>query len=332
MFFTSDRNERIELFTYLTETGEIICISPQNDTKYWYATVDFTSTNVYLHDNTAIYGWNIKIKYDSDSSNAESVIVKEWKICSAPQGFKFTSSLTQSADLNYLSATLTNTEDPNKKEIVSVSIDYGEIQTLMSFDTDTAITHVQFNKYNPHLLRYSRDEPRNIGIHRMWVVDIRNPGISKKIYMQGAEESVTHEDWWINDQLTFCAGYKTNEYHVKVISIHDEKARIIGAGAWWEGASPSELARYNWWHASGSRDGKWVAADNWHGDIGIFDSRTSQLYMLTKNHRIYGGGHHPHVGWAPDSKSVEFTSNLRGNPDVCIAYLPSEKWGNRFLK
>jgi hypothetical protein len=73
-----------------------------------------------------------------------------------------------------------------------------------------------------------------------------------------------------------------------------------------------------------------VAADNWHGVIAVIDMRTSHLKILTQNHRVYGRGEHPHVGWAPDSKSVEFTSNQRGNADVVIAYLPLEKWGYPF--
>ncbi len=72
-------------------------------------------------------------------------------------------------------------------------------------------------------------------------------------------------------------------------------------------------------------------ADNWHGHIGVTDERTSHMRLLTKNHRIYGGGEHPHVGWAPDSKSVEFTSHKLGNPNVCIAYLP-EAWNEPFME
>jgi hypothetical protein len=59
---------------------------------------------------------------------------------------------------------------------------------------------------------------------------------------------------------------------------------------------------------------------------------TSHLRVLTKNHRIYGGGDHPHVGWAPDSKSVEFTSHKRGNPDVCILYLPPDEWNTSYME
>lgn len=333
MFFTSDRNGASELFAYIPKTGELICVSPENkEGNYWLATVDFESHAVYVRDSKAIYKWNIDIVFNSDSTKVQNVTVKERVIASAPDGTKFISGLTQSADMKLLSTSINYNNDLNHKEILSVDILSGKLKKLMSFQTDTAITHVQFNKYNQNYLRFSRDVPENIGVHRMWVVDIREPGKSKKIYLQEPQESVTHEDWWVDDQLTFLSGYQAGHYHVKAINIHDQKARIIGAGSLWKDGSPKELAEYNWWHASGSRDGKWVAADNWHGHIAIMDGRTSHLRLLTKNHRTYGKGAHPHVGWAPDSKSVEFTTNVRGNPDVCIAYLPLDKWINPFMK
>lgn len=332
MFFISDRNGISELFAYVPKTGELISVKPdRKKNNYWMTTVDFETHHVYVRDDDIIYAWKIDIKFNSDSTKVDKATVKERKIASAPKGTKFYSALTQSADRKYLSASITYDDDPDHKEILSFDILSGQLKKLMSFQTETVISHVQFNKYNPNYLRFSKDKPGNVGLHRMWVVDVRNPGKAEKIYLQEPQESVTHEDWWVNDQLTFCSGYRKGEFHVKVINIHDQVARIIGAGSWWENGSKDELAEYNWWHASGSRNGKWVVADNWHGHIGITDARTSHMRLLTKNHRTYGGGAHPHVGWAPDSKSVEFTSHKLGDPNVCIAYLP-EVWNEPFME
>jgi len=98
--------------------------------------------------------------------------------------------------------------------------------------------------------------------------------------------------------------------------------RIIGAGAWLPGIEAKELSKVNWWHASGSPDGRWVAGDNWHGIIALFDAKTTEKRILTSGHRTYGHGAHPHVGWDLFGKSVEFTSNKFGNPDVCIGMIP----------
>lgn len=333
MFFTSDRNGKNELFAYIPKTGELISVSPENAYKdYWLATVDFESHDVYLRNDTTIFAWNIQIYFNKDSSKVENVQVKERIVATPPEGTKFFSALSQSADRKYLSVAANHDADHDIKDILAVDIESGETTLLYTETKKIPVTHIQFSKYNPHLLRFSHDSPKRTGVHRMWVVDARKPGEAKKIHRQQHGELVTHEDWWVNDQLTFCGGYLPEESHVKVVNIHDQKTKIMGPGAWWEDAEPFEISKYNWWHASGARNGKWVATDNWHGHIAIIDIRNSHLKLLTKDHRTYGGGDHPHVGWAPDSKSVEFTSQKFGNSDVCIAYLPLGKWENSFFE
>lgn len=333
MFFTSDRNGKNELFAYVPKTGELVCFHPvDSEKKYWLATVDFESHDVYMRNDTAIFAWNIQIDFNNDSSKVDQVRVKERIVSTPPEGTKYYSPLSQSADRKYLSVAVNHDNDPDRKDILSIDITTGKTTLLFTETEKVPVTHIQFSKYNPYLLRFSHDAPQILGVHRMWVVDTRKPGEARKIHLQEHGELVTHEDWWVNDQLTFCGGYKKEESHVKLVNIHDQETKIIGAGAWWENAEPFEISKYNWWHASGARNGKWVATDNWHGHIAIVDIRNSHLRLLTKDHRTYGSGDHPHVGWAPDSKSVEFTSQKFGNSDVCIAYLPFEKWDNSFME
>lgn len=97
---------------------------------------------------------------------------------------------------------------------------------------------------------------------------------------------------------------------------------IVGAGSWWPDAKEAELARRCRWHTSGSPDGRWVAADNFHGDIVILEDRTTEEKPLTGDHRTYGGGLRAHVGWAPSSDRVIFGSHKRGSHDVVISHLP----------
>jgi len=326
MTFISMRTGRGELFGYVPKTGELIRLNPRKDVNVsTQAFVDFETHDIYVSRNNSIYQWRVRIDFSDDSSKVEKVVMQERKIADAPKGSVFFSALSQSADRKYLSATI-RSQDKDEQSIVAVDINTGKIKNLLTWNNTHSFSHVQFSKYNPYLLRFSHSP------HRMWIIDTRNPGVATKIHLQEKGELVTHEDWWVDDQLTFCGGYRVEESHLKVVDIHTQETRILGAGAWWEGGTPYELSQYNWWHASGSRDGKWVAADNWHGHIGIADARTSHIKLLTKDHRIYGGGEHPHVGWAPDSKSVEFTSHKRGNPDVCIAYLPLDKWDDPFME
>lgn len=324
MVFYSNRFNSYELFGYLTETGEIVRLQSPQISRAGNVTVDYQSNDIYVVRDNAIYQWNVEIEILKDSNISSKVKIRERKIASAPDSASFFMGLTESADGKYLSAGL-NYQEKEEQEIVAVDIKTGELKTLLS--NWKKISHVQFSKYNPNLLRFSHSP------HRMWYIDTRKPGIANKLHKQEPGELVTHEDWWVNDQMTFCGGYQKEHSHVKLIDLKTQTTRIIGAGSWWKEGTPFELSKYNWWHASGSRDGKWVATDNWHGYIAIIDARTSHLRLLTTWHRPYGfvGTEHPHVGWAPDSKSVEFTSHKHGNPDVCIAYLP-EEWDDPFVK
>ena len=322
LVFTSDRTGRNELFGYLPKTGELVQLQEPDKSLAENATVDYKTSDIYVVRENIAYQWHITITYAENDQQRSQVMIDERQIAPAPDGCRFFMGFTQRADNHELSAGLSYTNS-DKQDIVSIDITSGKIKTLY---TGKGISHVQFNKYNNNYLRFS-DYP-----HRMWYIDMRQPGTAHKLHLQEPGELVTHEDWWVNDQMTFCGAYRKEESHVKVIDLATQTTRIIGAGSWWPDKSPVELSHYNWWHASGSRDGRWVAADNWHGDIAIIDSRTSHLRILTRNHRTYGdvGVEHPHVGWAPDSKSVEFTSHKRGNADVCIVYLPG-KWGNPFI-
>jgi hypothetical protein len=101
--------------------------------------------------------------------------------------------------------------------------------------------------------------------------------------------------------------------------------RVVGTGAWWADGTPETISRYNWWHADGSDDGRWIVADNWHGDIMLFEGKTTRPRLLTGNHRTYGKGNHPHVGFDRAGKSVVFASHLLGDENVCVATIP-EAW------
>ncbi len=322
MVFYSNRTGRSELFGYLTKTGELVKFFSDSLSQTSFHTIDYQSHDIYgIRENT-VYQWHFDIDISTVPEILSNVKIKERKITSAPTGSTFFNGLTESADGKYLAVGLTH-KDSDLRDIVTIDIKSGKIKTLLS---KTEISHIQFNKYNPNLLRFSHYP------HRMWYIDIRNPGKAIKIHSQEPNELVTHEDWWIDDQMTFCGGYRSEESHVKIVNIKTQETRIIGAGSWWPDRSPKELSRFNWWHASGSRDGCWVATDNWHGHIAIIDARSSHLRLLSMDNRPYGNAkiEHPHVGWAPDSKSVEFTTHKRGNPDVCIAYLPKE-WETSFV-
>jgi len=323
LIFNSDRVGRNELFGYLPQTGEIVRLQLAEDAVAGNATLDYQTHDIYVARDNVAYQWHFEIDLAADQDTRSKVTMQERKIVAAPESTAFFMGFTESADGKYVSAGLTHANSKDQ-DIVAIDILTGEIKKLF---TGSSLSHVQFSKYNPVLLRFSHSP------QRMWYIDLREPGKAHKIHPQEPGELVTHEDWWVNDQMTFCGGYRKDQSHVKIVDIHTQVTRILGGGAWLPDKTPADMAQFNWWHASGARDARWVATDNWHGWIAIIDARTSHLRVLTKNHRPYGNVAvpHPHVGWAPDSKSVEFTSHKRGNPDICIAYVPAE-WDDPFVK
>ena len=157
------------------------------------------------------------------------------------------------------------------------------------------------------------------------VVDARTRGRVFE-HKQVAGEFATHHCWWRDYTITFCGGWHpqpNEDADVKVVDIRNGTVRILGKGSWWPGASSAELARWNWWHSAGHENGRWVAADNWHGDIGIFHGKTTRTYLLTKDHRVYGRGTHPEVGWDRRGEQVVFSSHKLGSVDVCVATIPA---------
>ena len=114
--------------------------------------------------------------------------------------------------------------------------------------------------------------------------------------------------------------------HVKVVNLRTGEVRLLAAGAWHPGIIDDDAAKSNYWHCSGADNGRWVAADNWYGDITIIDTKTVRPHVLTTANREYGHGEHPHVGWDRKSQRVIFTSERNGSADICIAELPGE-WG-----
>ncbi len=315
MAFYSDRSGRYELFGYLTGTGEIVKLQNEDTLPAVNATVDNESHDLYVVRGNDIFQWQVSLSSPEKSSRS-TVHIRERKIVAAPPNTRFFMGLTESADGRFLSSGLSYMDD-GRQDIVMITIKTGEMKTLLTRPGN--ISHVQFSKYNPDLLRFSSAP------HRMWMIDIRKRE-AIPLHDQEPGELVTHEDWWVDDQMTFCGGYREEESHVKIMDIHSGVTRIIGAGSWWETGTPFELSRVNWWHASGSRDGRFVAADNWHGDIAVILASNTRLRLITRGHRPYGDvrTEHPHVGWAPDSRSVEFTSHKKGNCDVVIAFIPQE--------
>lgn len=325
MLFISNRTGRSEIYGYVADSGELIRFNREEDPQAVNPVASKKGDHFYVVKGNSIYTWHIKLERVPEIR----VTITERKICDFLQNAEPFHSLSENADGTLLSFGYTLND---RFYIAVAEIATGESTLIVS--PDFPVQHIQFSWKKPDLLSFARSygsdtaplDPSEPPHARIWYVSVNTRTPVPAFYQQPGE-LVTHESWWVNDRITFIGGHHREEAHVKVLDVETGEIRIIGAGAWMEGVEAHEVSKVNWWHASGSRDGRWVAADNWHGIIAIFDAKTTRMRILTTGHRTYGSGAHPHVGWDLNSESVEFTSNKLGNPDVCIGALP-ENWVN----
>ena len=280
---------------------------------------------------------------DSPSSHRSRVTATERILCTLPDGSPST-ALNPSCDGKYVALGVTGFADKSRgPTICKINLKNGKLREVCRLPQPPGFAgHVQWSRTNPYRLSFAGAQGPNGDVagpahtsagpedyaargQRLWVVDIRN-GVPRNVYLAEEGELVTHESWWVNDQLLFCGGKSPTSTvlsHVKALNIYSGEVRIVGAGAWLPDAPPNEATRMNWWHAAGSADGRWIAADNWHGDIMLFEGRTTRPHLLTSGHRTCGSGEHPHVGWDRKGEKVVFASNLLGDVNVCVATIPT---------
>ncbi len=320
LLFMSNRFGRQELFGYIEATRELVRLTRPKDEPPRFPTASIKGNGIYLVKGGAVYLWQVDLRLKPRTA----VRVTERKVADLGRS---TTELTESCDSRYL-ATFASRSDGPGSDILLVDVQSGKVSTAVSLPY--GISHLQFSRTQPDLVmyahRYGTDYApldTTAGRHcRMWLANIKTH-VTWPLHWQAPGELNTHECWWVDDQITFCGGYVKGWSPVRVLDLHTGIMRVIGEGAYWESATPAELARVNWWHASGDYQGRWVVADNWHGIIALFDAATTQRYILAVGHRTYGGGVHPHVGWNHLGGEVVFASNRRGNPDVCIARIPA---------
>ena len=322
--FYSNRSGRTEIWGYVVETGELVRLNRPEASAAGRAVAAKAGNIVYTTDDNAVLAWKISVT----TKPKTRVEISERKICTLPKIEKFYGGVTENADGTRLAIAYQN--EAGRSIIQTINPVSGETDIVT--DVPYSIQHLQFNWTRPNILSFARhygsdtapldsNEPPHA---RFWFVNLESKTPIPAFFQQPGE-LVTHECWWVNDQITFCGGHRKEEAHVKVLNFLTGEIRVVGPGAWWATGTARELSNVNWWHSSGSPDGKWVAGDNWHGDVVLFNAKTCQMKIFTENHRIYGSGAHPHVGWDLTGKRIQFGSNRRGNPDVCIGILP-EGW------
>ena len=317
ILFNSNRDQG-GLMGYITATGELLRFTtPRGGLSCATAAINDVGLYAIRNGKEAVELRLTLAVSDNPPEKSSTVTASERIICTLPSGPG--TSLNESCDGTKLAVGVSGGDD-GSHAIITIDIATGATREVCRIpDPPGYGGHVQWSRSNPNLLSFA-GRPQ-----RLMVVDIRD-GRPRNVYKTVGDEHVTHECWWVDDQLLFVGGVHpepTEDSHVKVVDVATGTVRIIGAGAWWPGGTDEAIAKVNWWHPSGSVDGHWVAADNWHGDIMLFEGKTTRPRLLTEGNRTYGHGEHPHVGWDRTGDAVVFTSHKLGSPDVCIATIPA---------
>ena len=328
LFFESQRPGAGGPLAYLPGTGDLVRLGRPDGPGGGCITASGHGPRLYLVRGRAILEWTIDVGGLERVPPAPAVTVAERQIATLPEGTIPLSALTENSDGRLLALALRDPEGASR--ILAVDRETGDMACGSTLAWP--VSHLQFSWTDPHRLLFARTyqggdraplEPADPPRSRLWCLDLGGSP-ARPLYDQRPGELVTHECWWVGGTLTFCGGHRPEESHVKLLDPGTGIARIVGAGTWWEEATPAALARRNWWHAAGDRQGRWIAADNWYGDIVLFDARTGEEFLLTSDHRTYGSGAHPHVGWSPSGRYLVFGSNRNGNPDVCLIAVPEQ--------
>jgi hypothetical protein len=323
ILFTSDRDGG-GLMGYIVETGELVRIATPKGALS-AATAAKERNSMFAARGAEIVELALEIEPSPEPAARPSTVrAVERIVCTlGPEHVPTNTSLTENADGTLLAVgvggrSISSVEADAK--VVVIDVRSGDLREVRRLPGKDFFGHVVFSRSNPDLVSFMEKGSW------LTVMDVREGKVVFR-HKQVEGEFATHHNWWINDTITFCGGFHpqpTEDADVKVVDIRTGVVRIVGKGAWWPGATPRELAQWNWWHASGDEQGRWVAADNWHGDIGLFHAGTTRTYWLTRGHRTYGGGTHPEVGWDRRGERVIFASHKLGSVDVCVAEIPRE--------
>ena len=318
------------LMGYIVATGELVDLDGPAGRFRDRATVAATRNSVFAIRGHDIVELSVEL-HVSDDPAVRSRAIGEERVIASVDGWcrSGCAKLNGNYDDRYLVTY-------NEPYILRIEIDTGEVVELAEIGPPIEWhSHVQFSRGPSNLISFAggSDWHEEGDPPRLWLLD-PDTGEPRVAHQQVPGELVTHESWWVDDQILFCGAppaiafegepTKREMSHVSVLDPVTGVVRIIGAGSWWPGGTDAEIWKRNWWHCAGSDDGAWVVADTFHGDLVLFDGKTSRPRLLTTGHRTYGGGEHAHPGFDPTGRYVIFSANVDGGGRACIARIPDE--------
>jgi len=180
------------------------------------------------------------------------------------------------------------------------------------YEHPTGIAHVQFDPYTSDRIAFctSSDE------HHRNIWTIKRDGTDGHVL--NLQHGNGHFAWLKRNDMegvVVMSNTTSPRGAIKYCGVNQIDGRIIAQGK-------------NFWHASPSKDGKWIVADtNWPDEgIYIIHASTGKIKSLCypKSSEGHAQWTHPHPFFSPDGKMVVFNSDRSGLPHVYLAKISDE--------
>jgi oligogalacturonide lyase len=295
---------RPNLFACDERSGELLQLTDTGDVNPWSACVSRDGRQVF-------YGAGRELRVVEVATAKGSTVAR-----SPGQGHVDTCSLSpDGSELVTAAFSGESVVHGRRNALVAIRTDGSGSQTL--YETTQLIGHAQFSPNGAHIL-FSSDLPR------LWLID-RDGTNAHPLRDQTRQEWLTHESFLTDDEIIF-----THWPHaLKAIRLDGSQERTIAA--------------FNCWHPAARPDGRLIVCDTTLPDLGLVlvDPLTGARRVLCWPRASCQGTQwalpepiwdgptpeaaygpqwtHPHPSFSPDGRSVTYTSDASGFPQVHLA-------------
>ncbi len=207
-----------------------------------------------------------------------------------------------------------------------MALDLATGQTHVVVKTDFRVGHVQANPLKPGEILYCNETGGDAPI-RMWVVNADGTN-NRPVYNEGPDDWVTHEQYADADHIIFNLMGHTTKLRQKpsgimVVSLRDGTMENLGQVAI-DAPAPVNMPRTqpnSYWHNGVTYDGKWVAGDDFDGNLWLIDRKSGGRTLLTTGHWMKPD--HIHPSFSADGSRILIQSGmLTGGKKLSLIIVP----------
>lgn len=201
----------------------------------------------------------------------------------------------------------------------AMDIATGAVRTIIT--TPFRMGHVQASPFVPGEIMYCH-ETGGDAPQRMWIVKADGTG-NRKLYPEAPWDWVTHEQFADKDHVIFnLMGHRPelreHPTGVAVVNLRDGSVELLGQseGANARGAptinpttgQPRRPSMGGYWHNGVTFDGRFATADDFDGNVTLFDRKSGKRTIVSTGHRMQPD--HAHPSFSPDNARVLVQSGM----------------------